>query len=1343
MYRKSFLMDETLYLFMDDDDLTPEGIEMSIYACEFMLDIHDDDLSRVDWVDEDEMDDLPDRAIMDEEELAAQILADRLVELDVGPEPEPLPLPVTADYPDQPHDVGSSPRRPPRRTAESVPIVDERRQRAPRTKGIDRQHSDGKLSRKRRGRPRKSRPASGAKAPRAKLKPLPGLIPHEKYLLRNYIHYMEMGTSADEIAYLERQVRGTGVRIRESTHPSYESNIHRVNACLRSVAEVLVMNAIRDKHTPSVKVADVGTSLRTLGRYRVTGYECDDPELLYNASRLVKLKQGWDRDMPGVLVPKRFPAGLDADVVVMNHSIYQNSIDDVVDIVAATNKKEAWVIAHCFDTRRGEFLFNGGSWIVKGYGPDAHIVMNVPGNSTTYKHNGWRRLDISNGYYSKKYHSCLVWDCVRTFTGVKGDPNQAYVKIWRMRLIPGKHKVSWREAPRGLPKGWIIDRDWCMLEDPVRKLGKVACPYELLRSCIQLACGKGDTAQVRALLRDKIRAVMHRQQDLVSLNDINLIMEYVTELAIRRNYDDRTIEVREDAPPLHEVKAYNDFLEDKHQTCWYRIRLAVSRFFYNLPLLKISLYCLAVGAITILWALLLVVAMMQSTGLGHVVFWSPFFISLAFIILLTLVSCCFKNWRDRNRDPPPGPGPVPPLTAAHEELRQATPFPDAVFKQVEPGLKRKPDRFEERFGFKRGTLFPNPIVVTGVRVGMFNPKCPMNQETALRSRQIADPKAKYPGMGDGADPLVVKCFKQVVGPLTTIKPTPTSFIIGTRSLFGDELHLPFSHKRYCDKLKKVGKLKAYLSKIETFNRKQAAIHERPNHAFDYSTFAKNEKQIESVDLAHYTKVEALKPRVICALNANEKVLFCSFFSGYGELMKKLYDKRQPFCFSSGMTLDDLDDFINKNVVPWTDDCQKSGYNVLCFTTDLSKFDASQNPAYIAVENEVIKDAAVFTAPKIDSYIFDGLKKVWLRSRLRTRIWGEECYCEVPGTRKSGQPDTTLHNTIMAYATVAAACYKIYLQWCRDARIRPLAFEHFAKEYVRVMVAGDDVIGWIAVPEGRRFDSELLSKHVLTHGHKLKFVHVTPFDLDETSAVMMIQHEFCSKRIYPITARKYAFGGKPGRLLAKLSWSDKIHESGHRTSPARRLEHLAGSLLSIRRLVSAVPGMREIVERYLALLNGVEPEIPQRFVVETTMQLEATYTQLTMTAFHNYYCINADRLPAAYFGNWLSLDYFKGDDIGKSVPVEGAWFRLMAALDGGFISSADEFYVDKVVTLPESKPDEDLDRAIEASKLLAVPDFPPEEEEEGEVSDGLRERVVTSADVEMDIWGYTGGIGSFS
>jgi hypothetical protein len=118
--------------------------------------------------------------------------------------------------------------------------------------------------------------------------------------------------------------------------------------------------------------------------------------------------------------------------------------------------------------------------------------------------------------------------------------------------------------------------------------------------------------------------------------------------------------------------------------------------------------------------------------------------------------------------------------------------------------------------------------------------------------------------------------------------------------------------------------------------------------------------------------------------------------------------------------------------------------------------------------------------------------------------------KVPGTRKSGDPFTSLFNSFWN------ALMHIYIIHVHNPTIRLRRL----LDLVVMLVQGDDnamsISHTLTMPD--------FNAHMLTFGFKAKcFIRKHPFDL-----------EFCSNRLYKVK-QGWTFGPKPGRVLTKFSY----------------------------------------------------------------------------------------------------------------------------------------------------------------------------------------------------------------
>lgn len=272
------------------------------------------------------------------------------------------------------------------------------------------------------------------------------------------------------------------------------------------------------------------------------------------------------------------------------------------------------------------------------------------------------------------------------------------------------------------------------------------------------------------------------------------------------------------------------------------------------------------------------------------------------------------------------------------------------------------------------------------------------------------------------------------------------------------------------------------------------------------------------------------PRLIQSATAEFIAIVGPWFMALQDQIKRKWRPgHSNLVFTSGMSAEQTAAFLTSKVGEILED-------------DLGKFDSSISEPWCKYEVWLAKK---FGAP------LAVLQLMHANIKTRGKTTNGWKYC-VPGTRKSGDPFTSLFNSIIN----GIAHLYLYCKWTgcsvEESRSR-----------IWMLLQGDDNamvhvdrthFDWREGMAGLGFDSESF--------YRTSFDHL----------------EFCSSRLYKL-ADRYTFGPKPGRVLAKLGYVIDPPPTVSRESMVR------GIALGLEKQTSFIPPLRVVVKRLLALTEG--------------------------------------------------------------------------------------------------------------------------------------------------------------
>lgn len=341
-----------------------------------------------------------------------------------------------------------------------------------------------------------------------------------------------------------------------------------------------------------------------------------------------------------------------------------------------------------------------------------------------------------------------------------------------------------------------------------------------------------------------------------------------------------------------------------------------------------------------------------------------------------------------------------------------------------------------------------------------------------------------------------------------------------------------------------GYIKRFIpSKRNALNKAIESFLDGDEDGFYYKCFIKREKQM----LFTKSRYVPAKPRVIQGVCPHAKAAFGLWFVNYSLYLKFTWNINNQIWYCCGATTDEFKYWINYHI-----DRLGGADNVYVFCTDFSKYDVTQGELMIKSENQWYKMLGFCNLPGANEF---------LEQRLYARVYGKGVKFSVPGTRKSGDNDTSSGNT---RTTGMVMSFFLLLQKI--------------KEYAMV-VLGDD--NFCLIPRRYINSFMIFKQRFIEHCRRLGFIAKVQIEK------VIIKAEFISCRFYP-TSDGFIIGKKPGNVLTKLGWILKKATTKYTREYANSL--LLAIIKSYLPTATHVPFLRtylQVVSNYLES-RGVTP-----------------------------------------------------------------------------------------------------------------------------------------------------------
>jgi len=313
-------------------------------------------------------------------------------------------------------------------------------------------------------------------------------------------------------------------------------------------------------------------------------------------------------------------------------------------------------------------------------------------------------------------------------------------------------------------------------------------------------------------------------------------------------------------------------------------------------------------------------------------------------------------------------------------------------------------------------------------------------------------------------------------------------------------------------------------------------------------FAKEEN-----NLYHSPGGDKIKaPRLIQSASLRYTCIMGPWFAALQQLIKRRWNLDNNLVFTSGLTTTQTAEYITSKEGNIAED-------------DIGKFDSSVSVPWCEYECWITK---MFGAPR-------GVNQL-MRANIKTHgttTNGWDYF--VPGTRKSGDPFTSLYNSIINGLSHTFIYCKVNAVTWVEARKR-----------IWMLVQGDDnamvyvgkLIDWVHWMRKLGFDSVAIPRK----------------NFEEL--------EFCSSRLYH-ASKGWVWGPKPGRVLAKLGYIVRAPKGVTRESMMR------GVALGLLPTAGFIPPLRAAAMRILQLTQGHQAYFRSEYVEHKMTSVEKCTTTI--------------------------------------------------------------------------------------------------------------------------------------
>jgi hypothetical protein len=379
----------------------------------------------------------------------------------------------------------------------------------------------------------------------------------------------------------------------------------------------------------------------------------------------------------------------------------------------------------------------------------------------------------------------------------------------------------------------------------------------------------------------------------------------------------------------------------------------------------------------------------------------------------------------------------------------------------------------------------------------------------------------------------------------------------------------YSEEEYLDHLRPEKK-KSFLN----FRKKVESHYNTSYGRLCYSAFIKREKMMNLTP----SGCTFDRPRLIQACSGIVKNNSAVWFYNYSNAMKACWNHRNWIYYCSGRTADEFNRWLEHHVERLGGE---SNTGVAC--SDYSKYDLTQGTQCMEREDKWYKSLG-FCEDVLDGSMI-------LRHKLHSTGFCGAIRYSVPGTRKSGDMDTSSGNTKNTGEAIGS-----FFKY------------HGLKEHVAIAVLGDDNFTLFSL------------KHVLAVFGSLKnlesCLRAWNADLGYSLKVKVTTNiasaEFLSSRFWP-TVDGYRIGKKPGRVLTKIGYL--LYR--HNVTSEDYLKSYKGTLISYLPTANHVPFLRVYIRCLLEKLS----DVTAHYNVDTIYRMNGSISEAdssTWAAFEALY-----------------------------------------------------------------------------------------------------------------------------
>jgi hypothetical protein len=327
-----------------------------------------------------------------------------------------------------------------------------------------------------------------------------------------------------------------------------------------------------------------------------------------------------------------------------------------------------------------------------------------------------------------------------------------------------------------------------------------------------------------------------------------------------------------------------------------------------------------------------------------------------------------------------------------------------------------------------------------------------------------------------------------------------------------------------------------------------AEHVGPEH-WDYvrKVFIKRELHWELDDPYGRSNQSERDPRPISSIGNKINVHLGPWMYAFSKWLTRRCGVHKRLTYASGLT--------GEAVGEWFRYWRQELSPCIGVENDFSRFDGTiQTPA-------LLEEIAYYESCGVEGFARDALHaQLYTKAYMMCKRDDEALTYAVPGTRKSGDPNTSCGNTLLNMA------FHVYL-----FKVLGIPDDAWA-----LIALGDDCLALVK----KQYQSYVSITRIRAIANDFGLLAKPQL------RIRLADAEFCSKLFWPVEDG-VILGPKVGRLVSKIGWSVDCHP--------KVLQHYRGVILGLQTSMTFMPGLREYWLKVMNITMGVKAKPIEKYL----------------------------------------------------------------------------------------------------------------------------------------------------